>query len=415
MESPTHVVVGYSAALLAELDGLLPAASVLLLEEPHILAVRGARERVHRCLAGVHAAPTQEKPDRLADVVARPPGIRAVVPGGEYGVPGAAVLADAWGLPGAGPAAARMFRDKLLLREAAATKGVTQPGWAEVRGPEEIARFLAGHGECVLKPSNRQASVGVRFLTLGDDVTAAWRWSTAADEPEARVGRGGDDRFMVEERLVGRHVSVEVLVRGGEIGFLNVSELDFAGGLPPVSRGHTVPASLPAHVVGDLENAMADLVAATGFGTGMLHAEWMLVGERPHLIECAARLPGDHIPTLISFAYGVGFPRQFLTLLEGGRLLPRRPPVAAAAIRFVTADPGTVTEVTGEREVMAQPGVHDVRVHVAPGTVVEPAVRSSRHAGHVIALAATPDDAERRARAGVARIGIRTARVPAPR
>lgn len=134
----THVLVGFSAGLLADLDRLLPARSVLVLEEPAVIAARNAGELAARygCVAELRPAPTQdeERPERLVAAVPRPPALRAVIPAVEYGVVGAAALAEAWDVPGAGTAAARVMRDKALLRGTAGPGGVDQPDWAPTEG-----------------------------------------------------------------------------------------------------------------------------------------------------------------------------------------------------------------------------------------------------------------------------------------
>ncbi|MER6528240.1 hypothetical protein [Streptomyces sp. NPDC001508] len=138
-----------------------------------MIAVRDIRERIGavRCLADVVCAPIQDETNtaRLVSVIPRPSRIRAVVPASNYGVVAAAALAAAWGLPGAGPDAAPVFRDKALLRRTAGAAGIAQPERRVVTGPEEAASFRAGgDGSCVLKPTNRQA---------GRNGSGPWPWS----------------------------------------------------------------------------------------------------------------------------------------------------------------------------------------------------------------------------------------------
>ncbi len=243
----THVLVGYSAQLMAEVDRLLPPGSVLVVEEPHVIRARDVRTAAagHRCVAGVLAAPTQDeaRAGELASLVPRPPGVRAVMPAVEYGVVAAAALAAAWGLPGAGTEAARLLRDKLALRRAAARRDVPQPAFTEATEPADVDALRARHGgRCVLKPANRQASLGVVLMDPGDDTAEAWRHTVAADEPRLRVHYADTARYLVEERLDGPEVSVEALVHEGVVGFLNVTAKQVLPGPYPVELGHTVPA-----------------------------------------------------------------------------------------------------------------------------------------------------------------------------
>ncbi|WP_078849446.1 ATP-grasp domain-containing protein [Streptomyces sp. NRRL F-5126] len=396
-ESVTHVLVGYSPVMLAKLDESAPGASVLVLEEPAVIAARGIANLAerHACVGALLPVPSQDEqhPHRVADTLPRPPRVRAVVPVVEYGVVVAATLAEAWGLPGAGLKAARVLRDKALLR-AAASGAVPQPAWARAEGPDDVAEFRSHHGgECVLKPAGRQASLGVQLLGPGDDVPAAWAHTTGADEPTLRAGYPGTARYLVEQRLHGPEVSVEAFVHDGTVGFTNITAKSVLASRHPVEMGHTLPADLPEPAADALREAVARLAEATGFGSGILHSEWILADGRPHLVECAGRLPGGAITVLVDLAYGTDILANLLRVLEGrgpaGPIAPR----CAAAVRFLTAAPGTVTSVAGAQEAAAVPGVEEVHVSVEPGATVRAITSSWERAGFVVATAPSSADA----------------------
>ena len=401
----THVVVGYSAGLLDDLDRMLPPRSVLVVEEGHAIDARRARARLAdiACVAGILAAPTQDEahPERVVAVVPRLPDVRAVVPAVEYGVVAAAALADAWSLPGAGVEAAKMLRDKALLRVAAGAAGISQPDWAHARGPADVRRLRDRNGGgCVLKPANRQASLGVQLLGPDDDVHEAWLHTVAADEPKLRTHYDGAARYLVEQRLHGPEVSVEVLVHNGEIGFLNVTAKSVQATRHPVETGHVVPAGsalIDPMGADTMRAAMASLIAATGFGSGVLHAEWILVDGRPHLVECAGRLPGDSIDRLIDLAYGGSILEALLAVLAGDAAAPARAATGAAAIRFLPAGIGRITSIDGVVNARHSSGVRDVRITVAVGDTVGLVTNSWQRAGYVIAVGADAEAAARNA------------------
>ena len=406
----THVMVGYSRACLTDLDAVLPPRSVVVLEEPEVIAARGVQQAPgqHRCVAALVAAPTQTEgdPAQLVAAVARPPGVRAVIPAVEYGVVGAAALAQAWKLPGAGLAAARAMRDKIRLRDTAAADGVIQPKYQQVSGPGEVAAFRDRHGgQCVLKPANLQASLGVRLLGPDDDVEAAWTATTAAHEPKLLAHRPAP-RYLVEERVHGPEVSVETLVSDGVPGFTNMTAKLVQPGLSPVEFGHVVPADLTDSVRQQLDAAVRALVAATGYGHGVLHSEFILGPTGPCLVECAARIPGDSIDVLIDLAYGGSLLADYLAVLEGRRPAPPRRAQRAAAIRFLPAPAGTVTAVSGVEHAAVVNGVHEALVTAAPGQLLKPVASSWDRCGHVIATGADGAAAVRTAETACAMVTI---------
>ena len=408
----THVVLGYSVGLLNQLERVLPAGSVLVVEEPAISATRDVAGQLERfgCAAGMVHAPVQDEANAagLAGHVERPAAVRAVLPGLEYTVVAAAELARSWGLPNGGAGAVRAFRDKSLLRERVERQGIAQPDWQRVEGPQDVARFRAGHGgECVLKPTHLQGSVGIQLLGPADDTDEAWRRTRAADEAHLRTERAGTARYVVEEWLHGTELSVEALVHEGRVVFLNTTETQLYPGRHPVERGHIVPA--PAEDAVAAEKAMHTLIAATGFRSGILHAEWIMRDGTPHLLECAARLPGDYIPLLIALAYDNDLIRGLLDVLEGRPPVMTRARVRAAAVRFLDAAPGTVREVRGLDAARAVPGVVDVWMSVEPGRTVGPVTSSWSRAGEVVAVGADREEAAANALAAAAAVEIVTA------
>ncbi|MEU9474359.1 ATP-grasp domain-containing protein [Streptomyces sp. NPDC048191] len=342
--------------------------------------------------------------------VPKPGHVRAVVPATEYGVVAAATLADAWGLPGAGTSAAAVLRDKSALRAHADSAGLPQPRWRPAESVQDVVAFRAGHGgRCVVKPVDRQASLGVRLLDAEDDAAVAWKAATTADEPRMRARDTGAGRFLVEERLSGPEVSVECLVDRGELLFVNVTEKLLQSGPSPVELGHVVPAALPPAVIGELTRLMRRLIDSTGFGSGVLHAEWILVdGVRPHLVECAGRLPGDSIDVLIDLAYGGRMVADLLGVLEGRGAPTRGPAVAGAAIRFLSAPPGVVRTVTGLAESRTAEGVREVELTAEPGTVIREPTSSWDRIGHLLATGTTAVHAARNAACAAGLIEVRT-------
>ncbi|MEU6818474.1 ATP-grasp domain-containing protein [Streptomyces sp. NPDC046860] len=390
----THVLVGYSPVMLGKLDGLLPAGSVLVLEEPDVIEARGIAGLAdrHACVAALLPAPTQDEahPERVVRAVPRPPRVRAVVPVVEYGVVAAAALAEEWGLPGAGVKAAHLLRDKGLLRAALTSSGTPQPDWAPATGPGTVAAFRAAHGgEAVLKPAARQASLGVQLLGPDDDVTAAWAHTTGADEPTLRARRPEPARCLVEQRLRGPEVSVEAVVHEGVVGFLNITAKTVQDSRHPVETGHTVPAPLPEDTAAELRRSLVRLAESIGFRSGVLHSEWLLAEPdgRPHLIECAGRMPGGGITVLIDEAYGTDILSLLLRVLEGRGPVEALPARRGAAVRFLTPPPGRVARLSGAERARAADGVRQVHLAVEPGSVVRPVTSSWERAGFVIATA----------------------------
>ncbi|MGK5113681.1 ATP-grasp domain-containing protein [Geodermatophilus sp. CPCC 205506] len=407
------VFVGFNSAYLRAIEGRAPTGGIVVLEEPDIIRKRslaGAADAFD-CLDRIVPVAYQQSSDVLeaGAAVAGQRSVAAVVPGLEYAVPAAAALAAELGLPGATEPAAQALRDKIQLRQAAEAGGVRNPDWREVHGPDDVLAFAGGR-PVVLKPANRQASVGVVLLDAVDPVStrAAWEHACRAHERTQVPDRELAWRYMVEERLRGPEFSVEALVRAGSVIFENVTAKTVVPGPYPVELGHLVPAPLERTTRAAFAAATRSLVAAIGFDTGILHAEWILTEHGPTLVECAGRCPGDHVVDLIDLAWDTRLRFTLIDLLAGRPVTLPAAPARASAIRFLAAEPGTVVDVIGVDAASRLPGVHDLSVEVTPGDPVGVWASSWDRCGHVLVTGADPADAQSRAVDASAAVHIAT-------
>lgn len=404
------LMIGFSKGFLSQLQ--IPPGSVTVLEEPdvwrkkNLVADLAGFPMVDQVLLGEYMESDSFWPLVRAANDAEP--FAAVVPGLEYAVPAAAAAAERLGLPGATLPAATALREKLRLREVSGSAGIPNPRWTEVHGPEDVQAFAAG-GAVVVKPSGRQASLGVLRLDAGASIERAWAEVARARETTQVPDRPLTSRFLAEELLDGREYSVEALVSDGKVCFLNVTEKLVLPGPHPVELGHLVPAPLPDDSMRVFHERMRLLVETVGFRNGILHAEWMQTADRgPVLIECAGRVPGDHILELVGLAYGVDIFGSLVDLLHGRPPALPSHPLQAACIRFVTAPPGRVASVGSAEDTRHLDGVVTAELAVGPGDHVGPCRSSWDRLGHVIAVGCTPAEAQARAMAGVAALQVVT-------
>lgn len=403
-----HVLmVGFGRSFVRNLEDQVEPRTIRVLEEPDVYWRKRLDRESFRSVGDVLLAEYQQHQAFLATALHShyhcP--FQAVVPGIEYAVEAAAAVASRLNLPGAGRRAATVLRDKLLLRDVSARAGVPNPAWAEVHTAEDVRRFSSGR-RVVLKPANRQASLGVFLLDDMGELDEAWQEMVTADEGPQVADRGLKSRYLVEERLEGPEYSVEALVRNGDVLFANITEKDTYPGPRPVELGHVVPAPLPADDERALRSATQALATAIGYRTGVVHAEWVLGQNGPMLVEAAGRVPGDKIFELMGLAYGINFYVAALDLLAGS--LPKLPSHAprAAAIRFLTATPGRVRAISGRGGLAAYGSAVACDIAVGPGDVVRPLRSSWDRVGHVVAVGSTPQEAKELAKVAAGAVQI---------
>jgi biotin carboxylase len=406
------LVVGYVAAALPSLAEFQPDGSVVFVEEPDVVRKREARDKLAAAPV-VHSLIEWEYhlAGKADEFVNAHPDLDpvAVVPLIEYATPFAARLAERYGLPGAGFGAAQILRDKALLRQVSAAAGIANPEMSPVSGPEEVAEFLRRFpGPVVLKPANRQASVGTRVIHDVAEVEDAWAECVTQDEGVFVPDRPMELRMLAERFVSGAEYSVEMLVRDGEPLFTNVTGKKLFPGPRPVELAHIVPADIPDPLAARLGEQTRRVVAAVGFADGIVHCEWIVSGGVPFLVECAGRFAGDGIIELIQRAYPVELVRAYYAVMKGQPLpgpLPSRA-VGGAAVRFLAIEPGIVEDVHGVEDAERADGVFLCDVSIAVGDRFDGLRSSWDRVGDVMVTAASPTEALRLAEAAVAMVHV---------
>ena len=388
-----------------------PPGTVILIEEPDVVRKRDIAKKMAGAPTMRELIEWEYQQQGAADEFHnRYPDLdpALVVPLVEYATPFAARLAERYGRPGASAGAAQIMRDKSLLRKVTRAAGIKNPESEPVDSPAAVSRFMAEHpGPVVLKPANRQASVGTKIVYDPADLEAAWEECTSDGEGYLVPDRPIPLRMLVERYVRGREFSVEMLVREQIPLFTNVTEKVLYPGSRPIELGHTVPAELSAETANMLAEGTKNVVRAVDFRNGIVHCEWILADGEPYLVECAGRFAGDGIPMLIEEAYQIDLARQVYAVLRGEQPqpLPQRAE-RAAAVRFLRLEPGEVVAVEGVEAAEAVPGVLHVSVDVAPGDVVPELRNSWNRRGSVMTSGNTPGEAVKAAETAIDQIRV---------
>jgi ATP-grasp domain-containing protein/L-aminoacid ligase-like protein len=366
VEQPPMLLVGYSAPWAAALGTILPPNSLVFIDDPDTVRKRDFRAKIAdqpvvRELIELDTLP-EDAADRFFHAH-RDQVFSAIVPMAEYGVPFAARLAERYRLPGAGYGAARTMRDKQLLRAVTGAAGIPNPPSVPVDGPAAVRDFMARvGGTVVLKPANRQASVGTQIIDDPADVDAAWDACTSENESEYMSGDGLPLRMLAERFLRGHEYSVEMLVIDGVPRFGAVTRKFLFDGPRPVEQGHLHPADIPAELTARLVADTARVMDAVGVRTAFVHCEWIVEDGVPYVVECAGRMGGDNIIELVILAWDYFVVGDYLAAMRG-ETVTAEPPSAAprfAAAWLVHLTPGEIEAVEGADEVQAMEGISTV-------------------------------------------------------
>jgi biotin carboxylase len=329
-------------------------------------------------------------------------GFTRVVSITEPGLVPAARISDLLNLGGTSERTAELIRDKLAMRRHLAAHGSPEAvaasvAAAEINGPNDLWSFGEAHGyPFVLKPADATASLGIVRVDSPEQAEDAW---AEAEALRARTDlQWGSfftiDRFLAEEFIEGPEYSVEAFSFAGRHVVLAITE-KLTGTDAFVELGHALPARLDPAVEQEVVDCVGSFLDAVELKDGATHTELRITPKGPKIIESHNRMGGDRIFDLLDAAYGINLEQWTVAwqfrLIEP---LTERPiPRCSAATRFLSAEPGLVTDVRGVDEALAEAGTLDVELTVRPGRTVPPLQGNWDRVGQVLATAATTEAA----------------------
>jgi biotin carboxylase len=273
------------------------------------------------------------------------------------------------------------------MRRALADAEVAQPRFVAVDDPDDAAAAAASLGfPVVVKPVGLSASRGVIRADDAESAVAAARRATDIS---------GDAHLLVEELVDGPEISVEGLLRGGELEVLAVFDKPDASTGPYFEETIyvTPPTSLPEASLAALPRVVGDAAAAIGLSEGPIHAEVRAAGDRLCVIEVAARSIGGLCARALRFGAGISLEEVVLRHALGMPLdgLVREPD-ASGVMMLPIARGGTLVEVRGQDRARAVPGIVGLEITIPRGRPVVPLPEGERYLGFLFARAATPEE-----------------------
>ncbi|CED91461.1 ATP-grasp domain-containing protein [Actinomyces succiniciruminis] len=291
-----------------------------------------------------------------------------------------AAVAQAHGLPAVSPDTAAACTDKALMLQAVARAGVPHPRFALATDLDELRAAVAQVGlPCIVKPLDSSGSRGVVQVDSEADLARALDYALAPSyEPTV----------IVEELLVGREISCEVLCVDGTYHVVATTDKDTTGSPHFIETGHTQPADLDADTLTAAHALVAQCLAAVDMHFGPAHVEMMLTDNGPVLIEFGCRMAGDFVSShVVPGSTGIDFIGLVLRQACGEKIEVPASSGRAAAIRFLTAPEGVLRAFHGVEEARAVPGVDAVITLAQPGEAIAPLHSSTDRLGVVVASA----------------------------
>ena len=221
----------------------------------------------------------------------------------------ASVASEALGLRHNSVSSVRASRNKHLMRQKLAEKGLPSPGFRPFSieaDPHEIAGKI--RFPCVLKPVFLGASRGViRADDPGSFASAFERISAFLRRDDVkRRGEASAYTILVEDYISGSEVALEGLLIQGELHVLALFDKpDPLEGPYFQETFYITPSRLGFGLQGEIRDATAEASAALGFKEGPVHAELRINSGGVWILEVAGRSIGGLCSRALRFGAGM--------------------------------------------------------------------------------------------------------------
>lgn len=270
--------------------------------------------------------------------------------------------------------------DKSFMRRRLAECNVPIPKFFVVNNEEEYLEAVNSFADTfVVKPADNAASRGVCLGNKSsEDILEFYRYSKESSRSGA---------VLVEEYMEGKEVSVESFTCDKETTIITITDKIITG--PPhfVETGHSEPSMLPLETQEKIKEITLAAINAINVINGPTHTEVCVTKEGPKIVEIAARLGGDFITSkLVPLSTGVDMIENSLNSVLNEELSLNKTRNNGSAIRFISTQPGRISDISGIEEAKKIPGVVEVELYKNVGDVVGDIESSNDRVGHVVAV-----------------------------
>jgi biotin carboxylase len=326
-------------------------------------------------------------PDGIAAALAGRADIAGVLaPASDAALPAQAWLNRHWHLMGSiSPKAVRASVDKAYFRAVCARLGFPayrSIPWDTVRNGPGAALLVLRAAKTLkfpvlVKPVDGTGSRGVILCPDSSSVDTAVR-------DAARHSRSA--RVIIEEYVGGASHTVEAVIDEGEPVLITVTDRTITHLPHFITTSHAMPAALPADTLGRLEKMLAALCTELDYQRGPLNLDLIVDADgEPHLIEMGARVGGNGMAELVTYAYQVDTLAASIAAATGEpmRVAPGDPEPVLLHILTAPAA-GRLVALGGMPEVAGHPHVRELRLFVEPGQQVRPYTEAANKLGYLV-------------------------------
>lgn len=270
--------------------------------------------------------------------------------------------------------------DKYEMKKAFAAGGVSASKFIKAESLEEAYAAASEIGyPVVVKCVDSSGSRGINVVDSEGELREAY---------EAAVGYSHKSYVLVEEKLNGKEIGVDGMVKDGEVMLIaphTKYTYKFKGATIPA--GHSFPYRNSEKVLAEIDKQVTLAVKALGLNNCAFNSDVFVDGENVYIIEMGGRAGATGIPELISIYYGFDFYEKMiensLGRMDDLGISDKR--TSCMSKLLMSPVDGTITSIDEEAIDGIRARGYDIVLDYKVGQTVEQMHNGTTRIGHLIA------------------------------
>ena len=284
------------------------------------------------------------------------------------------------GLAGISEGAAVKACDKYEMKKAFKAGGVSASKFIKAcsYGEAHAAADEIGY-PVVVKCVDSSGSRGINVVDCEEELRAAY---------EEAIGYSHKDYVLIEEKLNGKEIGVDGMVKDGEVMLIaphTKYTYKFKGATIPA--GHSFPYRNSDKAIAEIEKQVTLAVKALGLNNCAFNSDVFVDGEKVYIIEMGGRAGATGIPELISIYYGFDFYEKMIENALGRMddlgISDKRTPCMSKLL--MSPVDGIITSIDEEAIDRIRARGYDIVLDYKVGQTVEQMHNGTTRIGHLIA------------------------------
>lgn len=304
----------------------------------------------------------------------------------DIAVPTVAYVAESLGISGIGSKCAKLFSNKLLMRQFLYDHGLKCPRFKVCRTIDEAKGLLNTLGRIVIKPIDSQSSRGVFVIESETCLVSKFEI--------ARGYSNSDKVVLAEEYISGPEFTVDG-IKFDDCHYTTAISIKeaFYKGNDNISQVQYFTHYHPEFDYNKLRKEHNSLVEQMGLKFGLTHAEYKYFNGQFYLIEIGARGGGSNLSgTIVPYMSDIDHYQLLIRMAMGERVsstdvsLPPYSKGRHAILEFWDFGEGTVSKIEGENNISKIQGVLEYNLEIKNGDVLRSPGFGRERPGYYIAV-----------------------------